>query len=104
MESTAISSPAGSRSATSAVIHAPGHEALQALLAFSSLHEQIRKRRALERSGEPLSTDVWELEQFVFDEVLQLVAERALPHAQIVQCDTVELQPLSRCLSSSDCI
>ncbi len=78
MESVTISSPAGSRSATSSAIHAPGHEVLQALLAFSSLHEQIRQRRALERSGEPLSADVWELEQFVLDEVLQLVAERAL--------------------------
>ena len=78
MEGAAISSPSGSQSATSSVIHAPGHEALQALLAFSSLHEQIRQRRALERSGEPLSADVWELEQFVLDEVLQLVAERAL--------------------------
>ena len=58
----------------------PGHEALQALLAFSSLHEQIRQRRARElRNGERLSTeDAWELEQFVLDEVLQLVAERAL--------------------------
>lgn len=78
MESVVISSPAGSRSATSSAIHAPGHEVLQALLAFSSLHEQIRQRRALERSGELLSTDAWELEQFVLDEVLQLVAERAL--------------------------
>ena len=77
-ESATISSPAGSPSTASSVVHAPGHEALQALLAFSSLHEQIRQRRALERSGEPLSADVWELEQFVFDEVLQLVAERAL--------------------------
>ena len=34
--------------------HVPGHEALQALLAFSSLHEQLRQRRALEKSGEPL--------------------------------------------------
>lgn len=58
--------------------HAPGREALQALLAFSSLHEQLRQRRALERSGEPLDADVWQLEQFVLDEVLQLVAERAL--------------------------
>jgi N-acetylmuramoyl-L-alanine amidase len=58
--------------------HAPGHEALQALLAFSSLHEQLRQRRALEKSGEPLDADVWQLEQFVLDEVLQLVAERAL--------------------------
>jgi len=58
--------------------HAPGHEALQALLAFSSLHEQLRQRRALEKSSEPLDADVWQLEQFVLDEVLQLVAERAL--------------------------
>jgi len=56
------------------------HEALQALLAFSSLHEQIRQRRAQERSFDrPRSTqDTWQLEQFVLDEVLQLVAERAL--------------------------
>jgi len=58
--------------------YAPGHEALQALLAFSSLHEQLRQRRALEKSGEPREADVWQLEQFVLDEVLQLVAERAL--------------------------
>jgi N-acetylmuramoyl-L-alanine amidase len=77
-EGAAISSPAGSRPATSSVSYAPGHEALQALLAFSSLHEQIRQRRAREKSGEPLSADVWQLEQFVLDEVLQLVAERAL--------------------------
>ena len=57
-----------------------GREALQALLAFSSLHEQIRQRRAREarRGGTISSNDVWELEQFVLDEVLQLVAERAL--------------------------
>jgi N-acetylmuramoyl-L-alanine amidase len=60
------------------ISHAPGHEALQALLAFSSLHEQLRQRRAREKSGEPMDADVWELEQFVLDEVLQLVAERAL--------------------------
>ena len=58
--------------------HALGHEALQALLAFSSLHEQIRQRRAREKNGELLDDDVWELEHFVLDEVLQLVAERAL--------------------------
>jgi N-acetylmuramoyl-L-alanine amidase len=56
-----------------------GREALQALLAFSCLHEQIRQRRAREiRNGRSDLTDVWELEQFVLDEVLQLVAERAL--------------------------
>ena len=59
--------------------YAPGHEALQALLAFSSLHEKIRERRARERLGTQAGTaDVWQLEQFVLDEVLQLVSERAL--------------------------
>jgi N-acetylmuramoyl-L-alanine amidase len=67
-----------STSAPPSVDHAPRHEALQALLAFSSLHEQLRQRRALEKSGGPLDADVWQLEQFVLDEVLQLVAERAL--------------------------
>ena len=53
------------------------HEALQALLAFSALHEQIRRRRRTSSQGETLP-DTWQLEQFVLDEVLQLVAERAL--------------------------
>ncbi len=57
-----------------------GHEALQALLAFSALHEQIRTRRAkqMRDGGRPGPEDDWQLEQFVLDEVLQLVAERAL--------------------------
>lgn len=56
-----------------------GREALQALLAFSSLHEQIRQRRAIEaQNGRRLTPeDAWQLEQFVLDEVLHLVAERA---------------------------
>src|SRR6184192_2061388 len=67
--------PLGAQSAS----FTPGHEALQALLAFSSLHEQIRQRRAHEaQSGNDAKSDVWELEHFVLDEVLQLVAERAL--------------------------
>ena len=75
-EATGVLSSPASRPSVS---YAPGHEALQALLAFSSLHEQIRQRRARERRGEPPDvTDVWELEQFVLDEVLHLVAERAL--------------------------
>jgi N-acetylmuramoyl-L-alanine amidase/putative methionine-R-sulfoxide reductase with GAF domain len=56
-------------------------EALQALLAFSTLHEQIRRRRAEEArayaAGHRAADDGWEYEQFVLDEVLQLVAERA---------------------------
>ena len=59
------------------------HNALQALLAFSSLHEQIRQHRSRNqgRSGAASphrSEDVFDTEQFVLDEVLQLVAERAL--------------------------
>jgi len=57
--------------------------ALQALLAFSALHEQVRRRKAL--AGRHAAFDskspVAEFEpeeQFVLDEVLQLVAERAV--------------------------
>lgn len=56
-------------------------EVLQALLAFSTLHEQIRRKRTEEarRYAAGLSPveDAWEFEKFVLDEVLQLVAERA---------------------------
>jgi len=55
-----------------------GREALQALLAFSALHEQIRTRRARQLRDGVRTDDDWQLEQFVLDEVLQLVAERAL--------------------------
>jgi N-acetylmuramoyl-L-alanine amidase/putative methionine-R-sulfoxide reductase with GAF domain len=58
-------------------------DALQALLAFSTLHEQIRRRRALaaQKSASDKAAGVSEFEdgeQFVLDEVLQLVAERAV--------------------------
>jgi N-acetylmuramoyl-L-alanine amidase/putative methionine-R-sulfoxide reductase with GAF domain len=57
-------------------------EALQALLAFSTLHEQIRRKRAEEArryaAGLGAEDDAWEFEKFVLDDVLQLVAERAL--------------------------
>jgi N-acetylmuramoyl-L-alanine amidase len=55
-------------------------EALQALLAFSALHQQIRQRRAHEAHDDAHASpaDAWQLEHFVLDEVLQLVAERAL--------------------------
>ena len=57
-------------------------DALQALLAFSALHEQVRRRKSLaaRHSGFDSKTPVAEFEpeeQFVLDEVLQLVAERA---------------------------
>jgi N-acetylmuramoyl-L-alanine amidase len=58
-------------------------DALQALLAFSALHEQVRRRRVLasKRNGFEaigLATEFESGEQFVLDEVLQLVAERAI--------------------------
>src|ERR1700676_551499 len=67
-------------------------DALQALLAFSALHDQVRRRRALAArnksfdAGAPaaqveqpeFATEFEQDEQFVLDEVLQLVAERAV--------------------------
>src|SRR5438874_1157998 len=77
--SETVSFPSASLSRPPSVSYPQGHEALQALLAFSSLHEQIRERRAREKRGEQSGApDIWQLEQFVLDEVLQLVAERAL--------------------------
>jgi len=59
-----------------------GGDALQALLAFSALHQQVRHRRALASTQgfEAIapSGDFEPHEQFVLDEVLQLVAERAI--------------------------
>jgi N-acetylmuramoyl-L-alanine amidase/putative methionine-R-sulfoxide reductase with GAF domain len=60
-----------------------GRDALQALLAFSALHQQVRHRRALasRHSGFetiPPQAEFEATEQFVLDEVLQLVAERAI--------------------------
>jgi N-acetylmuramoyl-L-alanine amidase/putative methionine-R-sulfoxide reductase with GAF domain len=58
-------------------------DALQVLLAFSSLHDQVRRRKILSagHAGFDTSTAVAEFEpeeQFVLDEVLQLVAERGV--------------------------
>jgi N-acetylmuramoyl-L-alanine amidase/putative methionine-R-sulfoxide reductase with GAF domain len=59
-----------------------GRNALQALLAFAALHEHVRRRRALaaHHAGfETLALPEFEAgEQFLLDEVLQLVAERAI--------------------------
>jgi N-acetylmuramoyl-L-alanine amidase/putative methionine-R-sulfoxide reductase with GAF domain len=80
-----------------------GGDALQALLAFSALHQQVRQRRALAsrlnrfetitpvtespatrsattefEATEFDATEFEEREQFVLDEVLQMVAERAI--------------------------
>jgi N-acetylmuramoyl-L-alanine amidase len=58
-------------------------DALQALIAFSALHEQIRRRKALAAQHKAFDTGILgaefdEAELFVLDEVLQLVAERAI--------------------------
>lgn len=58
-------------------------DALQALLAFSALHDQVRRRKALanRQTGfdSPSAASEFEAtELFVLDEVLQLVAERAV--------------------------
>ncbi len=58
-------------------------DALQALLAFSALHDQMRRRKALAArnlgfdAGAPVE-EFEQGEQFVLDEVLQLVAERGV--------------------------
>jgi len=58
-------------------------DALQALLAFSALHEQVRRRTSLAARHKGFDAGVLQAEfdrdeQFVLDEVLQLVAERAI--------------------------
>ncbi len=57
--------------------------ALQALLAFSALHDQVRRRKSLAArhngfDAGVISAEFEADEQFVLDEVLQLVAERAI--------------------------
>jgi|HubBroStandDraft_6_1064221.scaffolds.fasta_scaffold06056_7 N-acetylmuramoyl-L-alanine amidase len=63
--------------------HQPSQrDALQALLAFSALHQQVRRRKALaarHNGFEAAPAAEFERdEQFVLDEVLQLIAERAV--------------------------
>src|SRR4051794_38511356 len=58
-------------------------DALQALLAFSALHDQIRRRKSLATrntsfEAPPTLPEFEPAELFVLDEVLQLVAERAV--------------------------
>src|ERR1700733_7696473 len=60
-----------------------GRDALEALLAFSAMHQQVRQRRALAARSNGFETvarptEFEPGEQFVLDEVLQLVAERAI--------------------------
>jgi N-acetylmuramoyl-L-alanine amidase/putative methionine-R-sulfoxide reductase with GAF domain len=58
-------------------------DALQALLAFSALHDQVRRRKTLAARNQGFDSAVPaaefdQQELFVLDEVLQLVAERAV--------------------------
>ncbi len=53
-----------------------GRDALQALLAFACIHEQAARHRQLKDSGNSAATST--AEQFGLDEVLRLVAARAL--------------------------
>src|SRR5258706_3834266 len=70
-----------------------GGDALQALLAFSAMHQQVRQRRALAArlngfdtiprtsESEAIKSEATEFEteeRFILNEVLQLVAERAI--------------------------
>jgi len=68
---------------------APTYEAFQALLAFSSLQQQVRAKRGLPTcEGAASSDEVRAMEQFVLDEVLQIVAERSLT---ITGCDGIAI-------------
>ncbi|HLZ42227.1 MAG TPA: N-acetylmuramoyl-L-alanine amidase [Candidatus Sulfotelmatobacter sp.] len=74
---------AGENSADDPADKPSQHDALQALLAFSALHEQVRRRKALAASQATFDSkapapEFEPSEQFVLDEVLQLVAERAV--------------------------
>lgn len=54
-------------------------DALQSLLAFATLRQQVLEHRRLEADGDSTTTKPeQEVDLFVLDEVLQLVAERAL--------------------------
>src|SRR5450631_3922449 len=58
-------------------------DALQALLAFSALHDQVRRRKTLAARNHGFdaaapAAEFEQGEQFVLDEVLQLVAQRAV--------------------------
>ena len=75
---TALDSPQNSGMAAGE-ISVPGRDALQALLAFSALHEQVKQRRAREATlGGGTASSGENPDQFLLFEVLQLVAERAL--------------------------
>ncbi len=56
-----------------------GRDALQALLEFSSLHQQVRERKLLDQNGlRPSTHELTKAERFLLDDVLHSVAWRAL--------------------------
>jgi len=69
-------------------------EALRSLLAFSSLHSQIRNR--LMANGRASDPDLFQTERFILDEVLQLVCDRlhAITHADGIVVALVEGQQI----------
>ena len=73
---TAIATPEISESGAGD-IPASGRDALQALLAFSALHERVRQRTR-EATGNGSAAGGGATDEFLLFEVLQLVAERAL--------------------------
>ena len=74
---TALASPQNS-GLGAGEIPASRRDALQALLAFSALQEQVRQRRIREAMLAGSSQSLHSPDQFLLFEVLQLVAERAL--------------------------
>src|SRR6202171_6232353 len=75
-------------------------ETLQALLAFSDLHEQIRNRRMA--TGCASDRDLFETERFILDEVLQLICERvqAITQADGIVVALAEGSPLESSAAS----
>jgi N-acetylmuramoyl-L-alanine amidase/putative methionine-R-sulfoxide reductase with GAF domain len=84
VERTALASTsARDRNSSPRELRPSGGDALQALLAFSAMHQQVRRRRALASRHKGFeivvpTTEFEAQEQFVLDEVLQLVADRAV--------------------------
>jgi N-acetylmuramoyl-L-alanine amidase len=82
-ERSSVTVPAERSSSTHSTQNPSQGNALQALLAFSALHEQVRRRKALavkhkNFDGSVAVAEFEPTELFVLDEVLQLVAERAV--------------------------
>src|SRR5579863_6426502 len=74
-----VEAPAAGAGQANDLAHEAGRNALQALLAFACIQEQAAKRRALKNPASASeASPVWREEEFRIDEVLQLVAARAI--------------------------